>query len=173
MPPFLPETFTFINLTPLQDSPDYSFLPKTFTFFKSNVMTTFKGFTSTLLVFLKSFSSDILYPEFFFFRIHPVLLASWFPRTPNRETPSTCHLHTARYSKKIVVSQNRIFGGYTFSKRKRQNIGNKTFLQKKYEVFLLDNDKGLSQLSFFLFIKCYKCNFSVKMKIINLASSTF
>ena len=149
MPPFLPETFTFINLTPLQDSPDYSFLPKTFTFFKSNVMTTFKGFTSTLLVFLKSFSSDILYPEFFFFRIHPVLLASWFPRTPNRETPSTCHLHTARYSKKIVVSQNRIFGGYTFSKRKRQNIGNKTFLQKNMRCFFWTMTKAFPNYLFF------------------------
>ena len=35
-----------------------------------------------------------------------------------------------------------------FQKRKRQSLGNKTFLQKK-DMFLDDNDKDLSQLSLF------------------------
>ena len=68
VPPFLPETFTFLKYDTFIGFTQSQFhiFPKTFTFFKSNVMTLFKGYTPTLLVFFKSFLSQILFPELFF-----------------------------------------------------------------------------------------------------------
>ena len=150
MPPFLPKTFTFLKFdtfTGLTKS-QFHISPKTFTFFKSNLMTIFKGFTPTLLVFLKSFLGDFLFPEFIFAGFTQFCWPPGFQRPKTEKLQALVICTRQDVLKRKLSRKIKYLVDMHFQKRKRQSLGNKTFLQKK-DMFLDDNDKDLSQLSLF------------------------
>ena len=174
MPPFLPKTFTFSKFdtfTGLTQS-QFHISPKTFTFFKSNVMTIFKGFTPTLLVFLKSFLSDFLFPEFIFAGFTQFCWPPDFQRPKTEKLQALVICTRQDVLKRKLSRKIKYLVDMHFQKRKRQSLGNKTFLQKKGHVSWWQWQRPFPVIPF-LFTKYYKCNFLIKMKIIILASSTF
>ena len=104
-------------------------------------MIIFKGFTPTLLVFLKSFLFDILFPEFIFSGFTQFCWPPGFQRPKTEKLQALVICTRQDVLKRKLSRKIKYLVDMHFQKRKRQSLGNKTFLQTKRTCFLMTMTK--------------------------------